>query len=183
MTQLILGLFCLAFGALALRFRTRGLPWAVRYAPVVLAMLGAFMMWQVVAQRTPVVTSAQVNILAVGPRYAVLQVKIEKNRECQFKSMEAFLVDQEDHSHSAYMFFDKDPTPNSNRPVGKNVLEKIIVVPTDDVDAKSVFFQTEHKCAFDIDVVSTFGATVLPKVFNDTPAGVDPLGKKEGGLL
>ncbi len=162
----ILGVGAIGWGLLALRHALKGLSPFVRYSPVWLIMLGASMVWHVLAAGTPVIVDPRVELLSVGPRYAIFRIQITKVRDCQFNTIEAFLKDNDGALHKAKIEFINNPTPGSTRPVGTHVLSKTLVVPIDEDPATSVVFQTTHTCAFDIPVRSVFGETSLPTIFN-----------------
>lgn len=163
---LALGGICFLWGVAALGFRTKNLPFMLKYAPAILALVGAFLIWDYTASTLPVISHAEVRVLSVAPQHLTLNVVIKKDRDCVFKDISAFVVTPTGLAKEAQVKFLEDHSPGSSRPVGISDLGKTLVVSYDQQEYSKLYFVTNHMCPFNIPIRSTFGEIPVPATFN-----------------
>lgn len=161
MSILIVGLVAFFMGVFALSKQTKSLPWALKYAPVMLAAIGAFLSWSYFADRVPVISHASTQLQVIEPGKMVMTVDARRDRNCKLTNISVYMVETSGFKYPAYIVYESSP------PRGKDILDfPITVYGSPEADQiETVYIVTEHLCAFDITVKSQFGEVKPPASF------------------
>lgn len=164
--EALIGAIAFLAGVIAISRPTRDLHWAIKYTPIILCAIGAFMGWQYVSQVVPVVADAKVSVMEVDRDRMFINVEPEIARHCFLRGVDVFFVDSEQNiiRVSANFVNQKNyvEAAKSNQWAASNVIS----VPVDPLKYDFFYIVTYDRCAFDVRVRSEFGRTPVPHKFN-----------------
>lgn len=172
--EALVGAFAFLAGVIAISRPTRDLHWAIKYTPIMLCSVGAFMGWRYASEIIPVVVDAKVSVMEVDKDRIYINVDPELGRHCTMRGVDIFFVDAQKNRTrvSATLVDPKNylQDAKSNQWASSNVLS----VPIDPLKYESFYVVTYDRCAFDVRVRSEFGHTLVPHKFNaGQPASVN----------
>lgn len=160
------GVLGLATFALSLRLtseHTPQTPWWRRIAGIGYGAFGLWLLGMLLSSSLPVVKDMEVQVLNVGPTWAVMSVSATKpshRRDCIYLYTRASVLDASGRSAKAWWESLDDPAPGSTRPAGRQWMGDWRVrwdaragfVPV------SVVYEVHHDCGFmGGDVTTTTG--------------------------
>lgn len=165
--EAIVGAFAFIAGVIAISRPTKDLHWAIKYTPIFLCAIGAFLGWEFFSQNVPVIADAKVSVMEVDTDRMYISIEPEVARKCDLRALDVYFVDEDTKSvvrSTGNFVTSKDYSVLSSSQQWKPV--NIIEVSIDPRKYEYFYIVTHDRCAFNVHVRSEFGRTLVPQKFN-----------------
>jgi hypothetical protein len=164
--EAVIGGFAFLAGVVAISRPTKDLHPALKYTPIFLCVIGAVNVWNYFSETIPAVADANITVLEVQSHRMYTGIEPHFARKCHPVALDVYLIDKDKvETRVPANFVDpKDYSlPAASFGWSKDSVVEIQANPR---QYESFYFVEYDKCAFDAQVRSEFGHTLVPQKFN-----------------
>lgn len=162
----IIGSFAFLAGVVAISRPTKDLHPAIKYTPIFLCIVGAFLIWNYFSQAIPAIADAKITVLEVQSHRMYIGVEPQFARKCKTGALDVYLVDKDKvETRVPANFVDPKDYSLLRVPFGWGK-DSVVEIQANPRQYESFYLVEHDRCAFDVHVRSEFGRTMVPQKFN-----------------
>jgi len=170
----IVGAVAFLAGIVAISRPTKNLHPAIKYTPIMLCAIGAFLIWSYCTEIIPVEVNAKVAILEMEPQKMYVSVDPELARRCDLRNLDVRMIDSANVETHAIANLVDPKKHDETIPLAKWNTHNVVEIQVDPKNYESFYFVAHDRCAFGVHVKSEFGHTSIPERFNASLAATLP---------
>lgn len=153
-------------GVVAISRPTKNLHPAIKYTPIFLCAIGVFNIWNHFSQTIPAVPEAKISVLEINPHIMYVGVEPKFARRCKLSSLDAYLIDSDKMETRVPVNFVNPKDYSLPQGSFDWKTNSVVEIQGNPRVYQSFYFVEQDRCAFDVQVRSEFGRTLIPQKFN-----------------